>query len=351
MKALILIGGFGTRLRPLTCSMPKPMLPIINRPFLEYQFRLLKKYGIRDVVLCVAYMPNDFRRHFGSGKKLGLNITYVHEKEPLGTGGAVKNAAKYINGPTFVLNGDILSDVNLKGMYDFHKSKKGLATIALARVKDPTMFGLVETDKKSKIERFIEKPSWDEVTCNTINAGFYIIEPNVLSFMPSGINYSIERGLFPTLLKEQLDIYGYVFRGYWLDIGTIDKYLQAHYDLINSGADFDMPGKMRQDNLWVGNKLKWGKNVDLNGRMVCGNNVNVGDFSQFIGNVCLGSNVRIGQGSVVSNSVILDNTVIGEGVRIEKSVIGKNCTIESSSSISANSAVGNKTVISRHSRF
>src|SRR3989339_466271 len=146
MKALILIGGLGTRLRPLTCNMPKPLLPIVNRPFLEYQFRLLKKHGVKDAVLCVAYMSHEFEKQFGNGKKYGLNIKYVHEKDPLGTGGAVKNAEKYIDATTVILNGDILTDVDLRSMLKFHKANKSLVTIALTRVKDPTAFGLVETD-------------------------------------------------------------------------------------------------------------------------------------------------------------------------------------------------------------
>jgi len=351
MKALILIGGLGTRLRPLTCSMPKPLLPIVNRPFLEYQFRLLKKYGVKEVILCVAYMSHEFERVFGDGGRIGMKVRYVHEEDPLGTGGAVKNAEKFIDSTTLILNGDILTDINLKSMVKFHKDNKALATVGLTRVKDPTSFGLVETDKAGRIERFLEKPSWDEVTCNTINAGVYIFEPEVLNYIPRGINYSVERGLFPILLRENAGLYGYTFKGYWMDIGTIEKYLQAHFDMMLCNIDFQLPGKMKQDNLWVGKNLKWGKNIELTGRLICGNNVSIGDSTQMQDNVCLGNGVKIGKGCLITDSVILDNTHIGEGVKLDRVIIGKDCRIEANCILSAKTTLGNGTVITKYSRL
>jgi len=351
MKALILIGGMGTRLRPLTCETPKPLLPIVNRPFLEYQLRLLKKYGIKDVVLCVGYMSHEFEKYFVDGKKYGMNIKYMHEQHPLGTGGALKNAEKYIDSTTVILNGDILTDIDLKSMIKFHKDKKSKVTIGLTRVKDPTVFGLIETDKNGKIERFLEKPSWDEVTCNTINTGVYIFEPEVMGYIPEGINYSVERGLFPNLLRDGVGIYGYTYKGYWMDIGTIDKYLQANYDMMMCNIDFTLPGKMVQDNLWVGKKLKWGKNIELTGKLICGDSVTVGESVQIQGNVCMGNNVVIGKGCQIADSVILDNTILGEGVKIEKVIIGKDCRVGANSFISCKTTLGNNSVISKYSRL
>jgi NDP-sugar pyrophosphorylase family protein len=296
-------------------------------------------------------MSHEFEKQFGDGKKLGLNIRYVHEKDPLGTGGAVKNAEKYIDSTTVILNGDILTDVDLKAMHKFHKANKAEVTIALTRVKDPTNFGLVETAKDGRIERFLEKPSWDEVTCNTINAGVYIFEPSVLGSIPPGINYSVERGLFPNLLRENRNIFGYTFKGYWMDIGTIEKYLQAHFDMMLCNMDFQLPGKMKQDNLWVGHNLKWGKNIELTGRLVCGNNAQVGDSAQIQGNVCVGNNVKIGKGCVITDSVILDNTHLGEGVKLERVIIGKDCRIEANSILSPKTTLGNGTVISKFSKL
>lgn len=351
MKALILIGGMGTRLRPLTLQTPKPLLPIVNRPFLEYQFELLKRHGVKEVILCVAYLSHEFEKYFGDGSKFGLKVRYVHEKDPLGTGGAIKNAGKYIDEPTLIFNGDILTDINLKAMSAFHKSNKAKITIALTRVKDPTLFGLVETHKDGKIERFLEKPTWDEVTCNTINAGIYIFEPEMLQMIPYGINYSVERGLFPDALNKNLPIYGFTFKGYWMDIGTLDKYMAAHCDIMLGHAKFALPGKKRATSTWAGDNFKIGKHSEINGKLVCGRNVKIGDFAVLKGNVCLGNNVTISKGASISDSVILSGTRIDEGVRIENSLIGQDCRIEANSVLNSQTTLGNNTIIKKYSRI
>lgn len=351
MKALILIGGMGTRLRPLTCQTPKPLLPIVNRPFLEYQFELLKRHGIKEVILCVAYLSDEFKKYFGAGKKFGMKLHYVHEKNPLGTGGAIQNAAKFIDDTVLIFNGDILTDINLSDMIAHHKKKKASLTIALTRVKDPTMYGLVEVDKNSRIERFLEKPSWDEINCNTINAGIYIFEPEILEYIPKGINFSVERGLFPDLLARGHGLYGFASKSYWMDIGTIDKYLQSHYDLISQDAKFSLSAKKYAKNTWAGKSPRWGKHIEVHGALVCGNNVKIGDFAQFHGNVCIGNNVTIGQGSFVSDSVILDDVKIAEGVRIERSLLGNNCVIEANSSLNPYTTLGDGTLIRKYSKL
>ena len=350
MKALILIGGFGTRLRPLTCTTPKPMLPVVNRPFLEYQLELLKRHRVKEVIFCLSYLSHKFEDYFGTGKKWGMKIRYIHEKHPLGTGGAVRNAAKYLTGSTLVLNGDILTDINISEMIAYHKQKKAAVTIALNRVKDPTIYGLVETNKQGRIQRFIEKPSWDEVTVNTINSGVYIFEPSVVDQIPAGVNFSLERGLFPNLLEKGHSMVGYVFRGYWLDIGNVEKYLQAHFDLMSRSVDYELPGKMVQGNIWVGKNFKRTKDSEINGCLVCGNNVRIGAAAQLGGNVCLGNNVRIGNGVNISDSVVLDGAKIGDGVRLEKVIIGAKSTIEANASISPLSVVGDKSLITKYSK-
>ncbi|OGS34964.1 MAG: hypothetical protein A2293_17045 [Elusimicrobia bacterium RIFOXYB2_FULL_49_7] len=351
MKALILIGGLGTRLRPLTCNTPKPLLPIANRPFVEYQLQLLKKHGIREVVLCVAYLSHEFENYLGNGKRWGMKIHYVHEKEPLGTGGAIRNAARFIDQPIIIFNGDILTDINLHAMCSFHKKNKAIATIALTRVKDPTMFGLVETARDGKIERFLEKPSWDEVTCNTINAGIYVFDPGVLSYIPEGVNYSVERGLFPSLLTKQFPLYGYASNCYWMDIGTIEKYMQAHFDIISGHLSFPLAGKHKIHDIYPGKHLKVGKDVTINGRMVCGDNTRISNFVQISGNVCLGHNVTIGKGSSLTDSIVLDNSHIGEGVRLEKAIVGKKCVIEANASLDPYTVLGHETIIRKYSRL
>lgn len=351
MKALILIGGFGTRLRPLTCETPKPLLPLVNRSFLEYQFELLKKHGIREVTLCAAYLPGEFKKKFGTGARLGMKIRYILEKMPLGTGGAIRNARQTIDETTCILNGDILTDLDLTAMYKHHRKNAAVVTIGLARVKDPTIYGLVETDRSGRIERFIEKPSWDEVTCNTINAGVYLFEPHVVDRIPEGINYSVERGLFPALLLDKSPLYGFVHKKYWMDIGTVEKYLQAHGDIMDGSTGFRVQARSIGRGIWAAATPKLGKAVLVQGKLVCGRNVRIGESVRINGNVCLGNNVSIGRGSTVTDSVILDDTSVAEGTRFERALVGRDCVIEANASLGRGVVIGDGTRISRYSRL
>jgi len=362
VKAIILSGGLGTRLRPLTCTTPKALLPLLNRPFIEYQFALLDKCHIREVIFCLNYKPQPFRKYF---KKLHitdrrLKIDYIVEKEPLGTGGAVKNAflRKKIKEPVIIFNGDVLTDIDLKKIISFHEKNKAKVTIALYRVDDPTLYGLVETDKVGRIKRFLEKPSLDEITTDTINAGIYIFEPEVFDYIPfkvsstlsstlmvqtegnsqgepSGINYSLERGLFPLLLENNLPLYGYIHQGYWLDIGTVKKYLQANFDLMNQKVK--------------GVRLKV-KSMKEKEKLVLGENTKISDSIQVLGNVCIGKNCFVGENVILKDSVILDHTYIGEGAKLENCAIGNKCKIEPYAVLGPGTALGDGSVIKKYSR-
>ncbi|OGS21277.1 MAG: hypothetical protein A2252_08405 [Elusimicrobia bacterium RIFOXYA2_FULL_39_19] len=351
MKALILLGGFGTRLRPFTCQTPKPLLPILNQPFITYQLNLLKKYGIKEVTFCLSYKAEQFNKFVGTGKNFGLKVNYVYEDKPLGTGGAIKNAEKYFDETTIILNGDILTDINISEIMKFHNNKKAVLTISLIRVKDPTIYGLVETDKNQRIEKFLEKPSWDEVTCNTINGGIYIFEPELLSYIPPNINYSVERGLFPMLLEQKKNVYGYISNPYWIDIGTVEKYKQTHFDILNCNVNVPVPGKKLRNNVWVKNKASIDKTSTLTGKIVLGKNTKIEQFVQLSGCVSIGCNCIIRKGSQIIDSIILDNTVIEEGVKIENSLIGNNCKIESNSIINSGNALGDKTHLTKFSNI
>ncbi|MFH1541089.1 MAG: NDP-sugar synthase [Elusimicrobiota bacterium] len=340
MKAIILIGGFGTRLRPLTCSTPKPLLPVLNKPFSLYQIELLKKYGIKDIILCMAYLPSEFKKYFGDGKKFGIKILYAIEKTPLGTGGAIKNAEKFVNGSVIIFNGDVLTEINLNKFIQFHKKKKSKATISLVSVPDPTSFGLVETAKNGRVLQFLEKPSLNQITCDTVNAGTYIFEPEIFKEMPSNVIYSVERELFPTLLNKKIPFYGYAYSTCWIDFGTTEKYLQIHSNLMN---------QMKKN--IIGKNSKIAKSVRIFGHLVVGDNAKISEKTTTSGNVCLGNGVRIGEGCFLSDCVILDKTVIEEGVRIEKSVVGKNCVVEKHSHLMAGCVIGDKTVVRMYSKL
>lgn len=326
MQAVILIGGMGTRLRPFTLHTPKPLLPVLNRPFLEYQFRILKAHGIREVILCTSYRSDVFKRALGRGVS-GMRLSYVHETRPLGTGGALKNAEGLLKGPALVLNGDILNALDVGEFRRTHAARKAEATIALTRVKDPTLYGLVITDERGYVRRFLEKPSWDEVETNTVNAGAYIFDPSVLRHIPPGKAYSLERGLFPERLAEGGRIAGWVTNGYWIDIGSVGKYLQVHLDILEGRTPFK-PGK----------EARLLKGVD--GAVVAaGTGVKVARFARFAGAVSLGARVSVGKGAQLADCVVLDGARIGDGARLDRCVVGPDSRVGTHATLGAGRAV------------
>ncbi|MBI4375808.1 MAG: NDP-sugar synthase [Elusimicrobia bacterium] len=342
MIALILIGGLGTRLRPFTCRTPKPLLPLLNKPFLQYQFDLLKAHGIRETVLCTSYRAEDFRKL--DPKMTGVRLRFIHEKSPLGTGGAVKNAEGLLRGgePVLIMNGDILHALDIRGFLKSHQNRRAEVSIALTRVKDPTLYGLVQTDESGRITRFLEKPSWDEIESNTINAGAYIFEPQVLELMPAGIPYSLERALFPKLLEDGRHVFGFVSQGYWMDIGTLESYLQVHLDILGGKTPFAPRAASRKTGLLLEKGVKLGRELTLgsNGdRVLVGRGTVIGDFARFSGNVCIGSQCRIGKGALLSECVVLEGTIIGDGARLERCLVGPGCRIGAQAVITQKTAL------------
>jgi mannose-1-phosphate guanylyltransferase len=233
LKAIMLIGGLGTRLRPLTLKTPKPLLPILDQPFLAYQLDFLNRHGFHDIILCTAYKAQDFHDTLGNGSHLGVNLTYVHEDSPLGTGGAIKNAEPHVEGTTLICNGDILMNLDLRSLVEFHRDRKAAATIALTEVEDPRAFGVVELVAEGRVKRFLEKPAPGETDSHWINAGAYVFEQSVFSLIPRGVPCSVERETFPRMLSENIPLYGKSLGGYWLDVGTLEKYEQAQRDVTD----------------------------------------------------------------------------------------------------------------------
>src|SRR5512133_755586 len=234
MKAILLAGGKGTRLRPLTIHTPKPIVPIFGRPFLHYQIDLVRKVPeIDEVILSLNYQPRRIEEVFGHGEGLGVKISYVVEPAPLGTAGAVKYAGQSIDETVVVFNGDVMTRVDLDEVLRLHRERKARATIVLTPVDNPTAYGLVETDEHGNVRRFLEKPKPEEITCNTINAGIYVLEPDTFDRIPKDTAWSIERSYFPSLVERGETFVAYVDEGYWIDIGTPAKYLQVHRDIMD----------------------------------------------------------------------------------------------------------------------
>lgn len=353
MKALILIGGKGTRLRPFTCSTPKPLLPVLNVPFLHYQLRALKRHGIREAVLCVSHQAGEFLRALGGGRGLGLRLRYAREASPLGTGGAVRNAAAAAGGTVLVLNGDLLHDLDVPAFLGAHRRSRADASIALTRVKDPTQYGLVETDPSGRVRRFLEKPSWEETTCNTVNAGAYLFEPEAVRLIPAGVPYSLERGLFPQLLEAGRRLHGFVTKGYWIDIGTVDKYLQVHLDLLAGRAPF-LPGglrRLRGFRAAPGARVSRRADREGSGEVVLGAGARVADYARFVGSACVGPRCRIGRGAVLEDCVVLAGARIGEGARLERCVVGPGCSVGAHAVLGPGRALGDGSSVSRFSQL
>jgi mannose-1-phosphate guanylyltransferase len=327
MRAVILVGGEGTRMRPLTANTPKPMLPVGNRPFLESVLAYLRGFGIDDVVLSMCYRPDVIRSYFGDGSAFGVKLTYVVEETPLGTAGAVKNAEGHLDEECFVFNGDILTDLDLGAMLDFHRKQKAKISIALTPVDDPTAYGLVETDPNRRIQRFIEKPSADQITTNLINAGTYVIEPEVLSHVPADTFYMFERGLFPLLLERGDLMCGYPTQSYWIDIGTPQKYLTVHRDVLHKRVALALPGEHIDEGVLAGDGCSIDPSSQIIGPVVLGNGVSIGAGAVITGPVAIGDGCTIGDEACVEDAILWSGSHIGPKAILRSCVIANRCHI------------------------
>lgn len=329
MKGVMLVGGEGTRLRPLTCNVPKPMVPIVNRPFLEHMIGQLKSHGVDEIILCMGYLPDKIRGYFGDGGDFGVKLAYVVEDTPLGTSGAVKNVESLLDDTCFIFNADVMTNLNLSEMLHWHRSRSAMVTIALTPVDDPTAYGIVETDADGRVKRFLEKPGWDEITTNMINAGTYILEPAVLKHVPPGVFHMFERGLFPALLEAGEPVFAYPSSSYWIDIGTPERYLSVHHDLLLGKLDKGFPGTRFADGVWAEEGVRIHETSRIVGPVVIGKGCVIGPNVRITGPTVLGDNCDVGadatiegavlwRGARIGPQVVLRNSVVGEGVHIEE---------------------------------
>jgi mannose-1-phosphate guanylyltransferase/phosphomannomutase len=351
MQAIIIAGGQGTRLRPLTYDLPKPVVPIFNRPFLHYQIELLKRHGIDDIILNLHYLADVLERELGDGSQWGVRLRYVYETEPMGTAGAVALARPLLGDePVLVLNGDLLTDMDLTRFLAFHREIGGQISIGLTRVSDPTAYGLVFLNGQGRITRFLEKPSADEAVVDTVNAGIYWIEPAVLDRVPAGQPYSFERGLFPGLLDDGEVLGGYLQRAYWLDIGTPQKYYQAHYDMLNGRMKLAIPDiEPNADQIWMGDDVQIDPSASLLGPVYLGDGVRIGRGARINPYTVLFDGVTISDGVWVEESLIWSNTFIGPNCRLRGTIIGADSLIDRDSRLGYGVVLGGDTKLGRGS--
>jgi mannose-1-phosphate guanylyltransferase/phosphomannomutase len=349
MKAVVMAGGEGTRLRPLTSNQPKPMVPIVGKPCMEHILELLRDHGLTDVVVTVAFLPQAIRGYFGTGETIGMQIGYSVEESPLGTAGSVRHAASQLDETFLVISGDALCDVDLSALIAFHRERGAAVTIGLKSVDNPLEFGIVVTDEEGRVERFLEKPSWSQVFSDTINTGIYVLEPEVLQHVPTDRPYDFSKELFPLLLEMGRPIYGYAMDGYWQDIGDLDQYRQANFDALEERVRLNIEGIRIRGDIWIGE----GVEIEDLDRV---------EGPAFLGNYCrIGRDATVGKHSILSNSVTLRDrarttrsvieaaTHIGRSAVVEGAIVGRSCDIRAHVHIQEGAAIGDEVTIGSES--
>lgn len=332
MKAVVLMGGLGTRLQPLTLHVPKPAVPIVNRPFALHFLNYLKKFPFEEVVLSVGYLPDVLVELF-HGVDPGIPVTCVVEDAPLGTGGGVKNAEELVGNSFFVFNGDIMTDVDLGRVWRFHREKGAAVTIVLTPVEDPSRYGLVQTDGDGRIARFIEKPRPQEAVGNNVNAGIYIFERRVLEYVPRAEHFSLERQLYPRLLEEDVPLYGFSTPGYWVDIGSLEGYLKVHRDALDGKLGLELEGQESFPGVTAGQGVYVHPDAVVEAPALIGEGGVIEKGARVLDHAVLGKGARVGPGSVVSGSVLWEGVRVGDGAVVTNSVVGTHATIGDASRV------------------
>jgi len=345
MKAVIMAGGEGSRLRPLTCNRPKPMVPVLNRPMMTYIVELLKKHGITDIAVTLQYMPESIKDHFGNGGEHGVNMKYFIEETPLGTAGSVKNACEFLDDTFVVISGDALTDFDLGSAVRFHRQKGSLATLVLTRVDTPLEYGVVITEPSGSIRQFLEKPSWGEVFSDTVNTGIYILEPEVLSYIQKGQKFDFSKDLFPLLLKEERPLFGVTLEGYWCDIGNLQQYSQAHIDVLSGKVDMRIPGREISDKIFVCEGVEIGPQAVVRGPAFLGNNCKIDNQARIDAFSVLGDNCIIGERASIKRSVIWNGAYVGSGSALRGAILGSRVQIQSGAAVYEGAVIGSDSVI------
>jgi NDP-sugar pyrophosphorylase family protein len=351
MKAILLAGGKGTRLRPLTIHTPKPIVPIFNRAFLNYQIDLLKQVPeIDEVILSLNYQPRRIEEMFGDGADLGIKIRYVVEPVPLGTAGAIKYAGDKLTESVVVFNGDVMTQLDLAAVIRMHRERQARATIVLTPVENPSAYGLVETDSDGNIQRFLEKPKPEEITTNHINAGIYVLEPDTFDRIPSEVPWSIERSYFPSLVERGETFVAYIYNGYWIDIGTPEKYTQVHHDIMDgrfvappfAGATTVRTCVAPDARIEPGAAIEDPVFIDEGVLVKAG--ARVGPYA------VLGRQTQVEEGAVVERAIVWPNCRIGSHATISDAVLGRQCHIGRNVSLNSGAVLGDKTTLTDFTR-
>jgi mannose-1-phosphate guanylyltransferase/phosphomannomutase len=345
MKAVVMAGGEGSRLRPLTIGRPKPMVPMVSKPVIAHILDLLKRHGITEVVLTLHFMPDVIQSYLGDGHGMGMKIHYAIEETPLGTAGSVKNAREYLDEPFLIISGDAVTDINLQQVVDFHRARKAEATLTLYRVPNPLEYGVIITDPGGKITQFLEKPSWGEVISDTVNTGIYVIEPSVLDLIEEGVLTDWSKDVFPQLLEAGRPLYGYIAEGNWTDVGDISEYMRASADVLYHHVRTEELGRHIGGDIWVGEGVEIAPDAQLYGPIYLGEEVKIK------GGVIIHGPTVIRDYTIVDNRVHLDRSIIwrncyiGEGAELRGAIVGRQCTVKSKAVLFEGVVVGDNSIV------
>jgi mannose-1-phosphate guanylyltransferase / phosphomannomutase len=348
MKAVIMAGGQGTRLRPLTSDQPKPMIPIVNLPCMEHIVGLLGRHGFTDIAVTLQFLPDEIMDYFGDGSEWGVSIGYSIEDAPAGTAGSVKMAEQQLGlegERLLIISGDALTDADLSRLVEFHEQKGAEATMVLKSVENPLDFGIVITEEDGAISRFLEKPAWGQVFSDTVNTGIYLLEPSVMGEIPEDGEYDFSKELFPKLLDEGRPLYGYVTDDYWEDIGTLEQFAGAQRDVLDGKVNgVRPPGTRLRESIYVGRRAQVADD-ELEGPVVIGENVRVDEGARISPYSILADNVVVSAGARVERSVVAEGTYVGEGAELVDTLVGRNSYVQARARLLERSALGDDVIV------
>ncbi len=352
MRAVLMAGGSGTRLRPLTCNLPKPMVPVLNRPIAEHIINLLKRYGILEIIATLHYLPDVMRDYFQDGKDFGVSMNYaVEEEQPLGTAGCVKNVEEMLDDTFVVISGDSIADFNLQEAIAFHRAKKSKATLILTRVPNPIEFGVVITDQDNRILRFLEKPSTSEIFSDTVNTGTYILEPEVLKYLPEDEECDFSQDLFPLLLEMGEPMYGYIADAFWCDVGHLEAYRDAHYSALEKDVSLEFSYHEIEQGVWIGENTYIHPSAIVESPVLIGNNCRIGERAKILAGTIIGDNVTIGDDAELHRPIIWNGVIVGEESSLSACIIGRGTRIDRRSQILEGAVIGSLCNIGEESQI
>ena len=341
-------GGVGTRLKPLTYKRPKPLIPIAGEPCIDYMIKSLVSAGFKRIIVTTGYMSDTMIKSIGDGKKFGASILYAFEESPAGTAGAVKNVEEFLDSTFVVASGDVLADVDIKALYDYHREKNAVATMALTKVENATEFGIVGLDEDNRIIKFKEKPKEEEIFSNLVNAGIYILEPEVIDFIPEDQMFDFSKNVFPLLLENDKPIYGAVISGLWMDIGRPSDVLKATFEVVErNGKEMNIQDVNTEGKIIIGEGVALEKDVKIKGPCYIGNGIEVGRNS-VLEKACIYNNVRIDRGVNIQNSIIMSGSSLGWRCELINSIVSNNCTLEDDVKLK-DSVIGEGVTVKKHS--